>query len=141
MTKQLNLRSSTLDAATPKQKLELTHLFILVIMVVFVGKQGYDVSQEWEKTSMQSAEKIEVKTESCLKEYNEKLCNQNAASNQCKELLACIHEKPCIGYLDMIGLASQELNNDFWLPSTLVGLLMLFRVSESSAAAAKMAET
>jgi hypothetical protein len=52
MTKQLNLRSSTIDAVVPKRKLEFTHLFILVILVVFVGKQGYDVVQEWQKASM-----------------------------------------------------------------------------------------
>ncbi len=45
MTKQLNLRSSNIDAAAPKRKLEFTHIVILIILIVFVGKQGYDVAQ------------------------------------------------------------------------------------------------
>ncbi len=81
-----------------------------------------------------STEKITAQSEICLKEYGDKFCNQNSALKRCKELLACINEQPSIGYFDILGLASQQLNNDFWFPASLIGLLMLFRVSESTAA-------
>jgi hypothetical protein len=141
MTKQLNLRSSINDAAASKRRPGVIYVVIILIAVVFAGKQCFDVAQEWERTSMQSSDQIEAKTELCLKEYNEKMCGQGSAPAKCKELLACIHQKGQIEYGYIFTLASQELNNDFWLPATLMGLLMLFKVTESLAQNPKFSET
>ena len=96
MTKQLNLRSTSSDVAIPKRRLGRMHIVIIIILVGFLGKQGLDMWQEWEKIAIESSIKIEAQNEICLKTYNDKLCNQNSATTQCRELLACIQERPSI---------------------------------------------
>jgi hypothetical protein len=137
MTKQLNLRSSCIDPVAPRHKLGFTHILILIILVVFVGKQCVDVAQEWHKSSIKSAELNEANTALCLKEYNQKLCSQSS-SPECKQLLTCLQQRPSLDFSHVFDLASQELCDDFWLPATIMGLLMLFRLTET---AVKPAET
>lgn len=93
MTKHLNLRSAIIEAATaaPRRRLEITHIIIVVIMILFAGKQSMDVAAEWHIQSKQSAEQIEARTAECMKEYNDKLCNTGTAPDRCRELLKCIY--------------------------------------------------
>ena len=79
---------------------------------------------------MEMVEQMKAKIDLCRKEYNDKLCNLETASDKCKELLACIHQEDLGKYTQMAGLACEELCNDFWFPATLMALLMLFKVAE-----------
>lgn len=134
MTKQLNLRSAIIEAAAaaPRRRLETTHIVIIVIMILFAGKQSMDVADEWHIQSMQSAEQIEARTAECLKEYNDKLCNTGSAPDKCRELLKCIYQKDPVEYMHILEIATDELASDFWFPATLMGLLMLWKLSEAA---------
>ena len=49
------------------------------MLVLFVAKQGFDVMQEWQQASVQMSAQNQAKSDFCLKEYNDKLCNQGKA--------------------------------------------------------------
>ena len=52
MPKQLNIKAALIDAAAPKRPWQVMHILIVLILVSFVGKQGFDVYQEWQQVSI-----------------------------------------------------------------------------------------
>lgn len=106
MPKQLNIKAALIDAAAPKRPWQVMHILIVLILVSFVGKQGFDVYQEWQQVSIQLATKMQAKVDHCVQEFHDKLCNAEHNSERCKELLACIQSKPSLelfSILEMTG--------------------------------------
>jgi len=137
MPKQLNIKAALLDAAAPKRPWQLMHILIVFILLSFVGKQSFDVCQQWEEVSMQLTTKMQAKIDLCLQEFHEKLCNSDLNSEKCKELLACIQAKPSLDPFALFHMAGDEVSQDFWFPASILTLMMLFRVSEAAGPAGK----
>ncbi len=132
MPKQLNIKAALIDATAPKRPWQLMHIVIVLILLTFLGKQGFDAYQEWDESSAELATKMQAKVDLCVQEYHAKLCSADPNAEKCKELLTCIHSKPSLDIFALFETAGDEVSQDFWFPASILTLMMLFRVSEAA---------
>ena len=75
-----------------------------------------------------------------MQEYNEQHCDAGSTMERCRELVECMYQEDPPVYSHILQLASHEFSTDFCMPASLMGLLMLWKISSAQATGGNLAE-
>ena len=124
-------KSASSDQSATSSRSKLVPLLILTVTVWFAVSIGIDAYRQIAASHQNTAEQARL----CLVEFHQKKCDGLSPSPDCSKLLPCIqlqNSAVTSQLLDFVSACSQEILDDYQLPTVLIGLLLLFNLCQTN---------